>query len=205
MSEPEPVPEPEPEPTRSRKPVVIAVVAAFLVLATAVAIPVLVEGLRDDDSKDAAATLDDVRVFKDLHRDHTEDDVDYDQAPPAGGAHDPVWLDCGAYDTPVRDENAVHDLEHGAVWISYDPDLGDDDVAALAEALPDNGILAPYDGLESPVVVTVWQRQLELTGADDPRLGLFIAAFGDGHTSPEPFASCEGGTSDADGSVTTQV
>ena len=35
--------------------------------------------------------------------------------------HDPVWLDCGAYDAPVRDENAVHDLEHGSVWITYDP------------------------------------------------------------------------------------
>ena len=39
----------------------------------------------------------------------------------------------------------------------------------------------------------MWGRQLALTGADDPRLRLFIAAFGDGHTAPEPFASCAGG------------
>jgi hypothetical protein len=55
------------------------------------------------------------------------------------------------------------------------------------------------------VVVTVWGRQLALTGADDPRLGMFVAAFGDGHTAPEPFASCAGGVRDPDtGDGTTQ-
>ena len=134
-----------------------------------------------------------MRSYAGLPNDHTEDDVDYEQAPPVGGPHDPVWLDCGTYDAPVRDENAVHDLEHGAIWISYEPGLSDDDVAALADSLPQNGILAPYDGLPAPVVVTSWGRQLRLDGADDPRLELFIAAYGDGHTSPEPFASCAGG------------
>ena len=53
--------------------------------------------------------------------------MDYPTSPPAGGAHDAAWLDCGVYDEPIRDENAVHDLEHGTVWISYRPDLDDDD------------------------------------------------------------------------------
>ena len=111
-----------------------------------------------------------VKSYDDLSADHTPDDVDYPQSPPVGGEHAPEWLECGAYDVPVREENAVHDLEHGTVWISYDPDLGADDVAALAELLPQNGIMAPYPGLDSPVVVTVWGRQLALDGADDPRL-----------------------------------
>ena len=74
-----------------------------------------------------------------------------------------------------------------------DGSLPASDVAALARRLPENGLLSPHAGLPSPVVVTVWGRQLRLTGADDPRLALFIAAFGDGHTAPEPFASCAGG------------
>ena len=48
--------------------------------------------------------------------------------------------------------------------------------------------MSPYDGLPGPVVVTVWGRQLALDGPDDPRLELFLREFGDGHTSPEPFA-----------------
>jgi len=173
--------------------VVLAVVAALVVLALAVLVPVAVQRLRDSQQPTVAANLHEVKVYENLPRDHTEDDVDYTQVPPVGGRHDPVWLDCGAYDAPVRDENAVHDLEHGSVWISYDPGLGADDVQALTQVLPHNGILAPYDGLPAPVVVTVWGRQLRLTGADDPRLPLFIERFGDGHTAPEPFASCAGG------------
>ena len=49
---------------------------------------------------------------------HTEGEVDYEQSPPAGGEHNPVWQNCGYYAEPVRDENAVRSLEHGAVWLS---------------------------------------------------------------------------------------
>jgi hypothetical protein len=181
--------------------VVLAVLGSALVLALAVAVPVAHQQLTGADDRQAAvaANLDDVRDYPDLRRDHTTEDVDYEQVPPVGGPHDPVWLDCGSYDEPVRDENAVHDLEHGTVWISYDPGLDDGDVESLAEALPDNGILAPYDGLPAPVVLTVWGHQLQLTGADDPRLPLFVEEYGDGASAPEPFASCAGGQRDPGG------
>jgi hypothetical protein len=57
---------------------------------------------------------------------HVGGNIDYDQdlgIPPAGGPHNPSWQNCGFYDELVRDENAVHSLEHGAVWITYQPDL----------------------------------------------------------------------------------
>ena len=125
----------------------------------------------------------------------------YPQDPPAGGAHAPIWLDCGVYDVPVRDENAVHDLEHGTVWVTHDPDLSDSDVAALAEQLPDNAIMSPREDLPSPVVVTVWGAQLQLDGADDERLGLFLEEYGDGSTAPEFGVSCQGGTPDPTGAL----
>ncbi|WP_193613850.1 DUF3105 domain-containing protein [Nocardioides lijunqiniae] len=151
------------------------------------------------DGPGAGTDLAAVEEFSDLEPTHTEDDVDYEQSPPAGGPHDPTWLDCGVYDEPVSEENVVHDLEHGTVWITYEPDLDEESVAALEEALPQNGILSPYDDLRAPVVVTVWERQLELTGADDPRLQLFIEEYGAGETAPEPFASCAGGVRDPAG------
>jgi Protein of unknown function (DUF3105) len=129
---------------------------------------------------------------------HTGDPVHYDQVPPAGGPHDPTWDDCGAYTQPPRNENAVHDLEHGTVWITYQPGLDQADISSLQsklEALKSGKwMLSPYPGLPSPVVVTVWNAQLDLTGADDPRLPIFLKFYGDGHTSPEgAFASCKGG------------
>lgn len=170
--------------------IALAAVGAAIVVVLAVAVPMLVSD--DPVPRDLSA----VRAYDDLPVVHTDEDVDYPQSPPVGGRHAPVWLDCGVYDEPVRDENAVHDLEHGAVWIAYAPGLSEADVALLAEALPQNGIMAPYPGLDDPVVVTVWGRQLSLTGADDPRLPLFIRAFGGGETAPEPFASCAGGVRD---------
>jgi hypothetical protein len=198
---PGPPPEPTllassgPEPPRpSRGPVIaLAVIGVAIVVALAVAVPMLVA--EDPVPSDLSA----VRSYDDLSTDHTPDDVDYPQSPPVGGEHAPEWLECGAYDVPVREENAVHDLEHGTVWISYVPDLDADDVAALAEALPQNGIMAPYPGLDAPVVLTVWGRQLALDGADDPRLELFIRTYGGGETAPEPNVTCAGGIRDPEG------
>jgi hypothetical protein len=188
--------------------VVLALVAALVVLGAAVVVPVvLLDGDDDDVPTDARSGtpapgqtsapsrgLDDVRTYAGLPRTHVTDPVDYEQTPPVGGPHFAEWLDCGVYDSPVRDENAVHDLEHGTVWITYAPDLGEDDVARLKDALPQNGLLSPYDGLPAPVVVTVWGAQLALDGADDPRLAEFVEKYDDGVTAPEPFASCAGGT-----------
>jgi hypothetical protein len=127
---------------------------------------------------------------------HTSTNVDYEQNPPAGGAHDPVWQNCGYYDKPVRDENAVHSLEHGAVWITYSPDLPQDQVTELQNiAQSQSYILAsPYPGLESPVVASAWGKQVALDGADDPDLESFIKAYRIGPQTPEPGAVCTGGT-----------
>lgn len=197
---------------------VLAVVTAVLVLVAAIVVPLVVLG---DDERDgsggpggpgeagrsagggdeggATADLSEVETYQET-RVHVPlgDDVDYDVTPPAGGDHWGQWLDCGVYDEPVRDEFAVHDLEHGTVWITYDPDLPDDDVARLADELPQNGIMSPYPGLPAPVVVTVWNTQLRLTGADDPRLPAFVEEYDGGVTAPEPFASCAGGDAPAD-------
>lgn len=188
----EPLSEPTPEPTRPGRVVLAAAVAFALALVAAAAfVPLLVRAATPP------ADLSQVMVFEGLDLDHTDGEVDYLMSPPAGGPHAPEWLACGAYDTEVPEENAVHSLEHGTVWITYDPSLAADEVASLEASLPAEGILSPYDGLPSDVVVTVWGRQLALEGADDPRLSLFLTEFGDGHTAPEPFASCEGGVDES--------
>jgi len=182
----------------------LSVLAALLVVAAAFVVPRVVDDLADEDSSVVAsrqaASLEAVLVVADLSTEHRDDeDIAYDQVPPIGGPHDPEWLGCGAYDEPVRDENAVHDLEHGTVWITYDPELADEAVATLEEVLPDDGIMSPYPGLPAPVVITVWGAQLRLSGPDDPRLPHFLEELGDGGTAPEALASCEGGVTDPQG------
>ena len=101
--------------------------------------------------------------------------VAYDQTPPLGGAHDQYWATCTGivYPEPIRTENAVHSLEHGAVWIAYNPDsLNPSDVDALTSQV--NGkpysLMSPFPGIDSPVSIQSWGHQLKVDSVDDPRI-----------------------------------
>jgi Protein of unknown function (DUF3105) len=126
---------------------------------------------------------------------HTEEDVDYPENPPAGGPHNPAWQNCGFYSEPIADENGVHSLEHGAVWITYSPDLDSADVDVLrSEATPGGYVLvSPRDDLPSPIVATAWGYQLQLDSADDPRLEQFLDEYVRGPQTLETAATCSGG------------
>jgi hypothetical protein len=130
---------------------------------------------------------------------HVEGSVDYEQDPPVGGDHAGVWQNCGFYDEPVINEQAVHSLEHGAVWITYDPELPQEDIDALEEMAEGQThlLISPYEGLSSPIVATAWAVQLEIEDVDDPYLPAFIDYFQEGPQTPEPGAPCnEGGSSE---------
>ena len=104
-----------------------------------------------------------VELFTGLSRDHTTDPVEYEQSPPVGGAHDPSWQRCLVYDAPIRNENAVHSLEHGAVWITYQPDLATAEREAITKLAkdmkllltPQYGAVASYKGEPAAFVVTL--------------------------------------------------
>jgi hypothetical protein len=128
---------------------------------------------------------------------HTSEPVAYTESPPVGGPHDVVWADCTGtvYDVEIRRENAVHSLEHGAVWITYDPEQVDaegvDALAGLAEGRP-GVMLSPYAGQERPIGLQSWGHQLFVDAADDPRVGQFVdlLVFHPDLT-PEPGAPCD--------------
>ena len=143
----------------------------------------------------ASISIAGLQTYSGLTANHVDGTVDYPQTPPAGGDHNGVWLNCGVYSEPVPNENAVHDLEHGAVWVTYDPTLVDSaGVDTLRSQLPDTFVvLSPYADLGSPVVASAWGNQVALDGVDDPRLGEFVAKFWKSADAPEPGAPCTGG------------
>ncbi len=151
---------------------------------------------RDDRIQDAAeADIEGVQTFADLGNQHVEGPVEYAQNPPVGGDHSAQWQNCGVYSQPINDVNGVHSLEHGAVWITYDPSLPADQVEILdAEAANNNYVLvSPRDGLPSPVVASAWGLQLQLDDASDDRLPVFVQKYVRGDQTPEPGAACAGG------------
>jgi hypothetical protein len=128
--------------------------------------------------------------------DHSTDPVQYAEVPPVGGAHDPTWQNCGFYDAPIRSENAVHSLEHGAVWITYRPDLPQEQIDQLRQRADDQTyvLVSPFPDLPAPVVASSWNHQLQLDSAGDERLDQFIRRFRQGPDTPERGAACTGGT-----------
>jgi hypothetical protein len=128
---------------------------------------------------------------------HTEGTVNYAQDPPAGGEHNPVWQNQGFYEEQVRNENAVHTLEHGGVWITYRPDLPQDQKDKLRSMVEgqDCLIASPYPSLpeSTPIVASAWGAQMRFKDADDPDLQQFIQYYRKGPQTPEPRAACTGG------------
>ena len=135
-----------------------------------------------------------VRSYSNLARNHVTGTVRYAQTPPTGGNHAATPLTCGIYDQPVPNENAVHSLEHGALWITYRPGLPDTQLATLKSLVAgnDHRLLSPYPSLPAPIVATAWGRQLTVDAADDPRLATFAKAYTEGPTDPERGAGCQG-------------
>ncbi len=114
--------------------------------------------------------------------------------PPVGGVHHHLFQNCGIYSDPVEPEKAVHSMEHGAVWITYLPGLPEADIAFLQEKVRGQEylILSPYPGQRSPVVLTSWGIQLEVSSVHDERIERFIARYRLGPATPERGASCTG-------------
>jgi hypothetical protein len=141
-----------------------------------------------------------VQSFFGLARTHVTGPVSYRQRPPVGGPHNPEWLNCGIYLAPVPDTNAVHSLEHGAVWIAYRPNLPASAVRQLRSLVATESpavrgyvIVSPYPGLPSAVVASAWGKQLRLSSPGDVRLPEFVARYAQGPQTPEPGAPCSGG------------
>ncbi|MFL6115018.1 MAG: DUF3105 domain-containing protein [Catenulispora sp.] len=118
-------------------------------------------------------------VVKDFpSRNHVQGVVNYTDSPPFGGDHDPTWADCNGtvYPSELRKENAVHMLEHGAVWITYKPGLAADQLDALKKKVAGVGYMAlsPYPGLKTNVSLQSWGHQLFVDSASDPRVDRFV-------------------------------
>ena len=176
---------------RPRLPLRAVVIGGILVAVIGAFIAVILVNSRQQ----AASTPEGVESFAIPSRNHVEGTVSYPQTPPVGGDHNPVWQNCGFYSSPVRNENAVHSMEHGAVWITYQPDLPSDQVEVLRNLAHDNTyvLVSPFPDSPAPVVASAWGKQLQLDSANDPRLEQFVSAFREGPQAPERGAACTNG------------
>lgn len=137
-------------------------------------------------------------TLPDPGRGHVDGDIGYGEPVPAGGPHNPNWLNCGIYEEPVRAENAIHSMEHGAVWLTYSPGLPTDQVEILRDIVRNERsrlgtaliVLSPQPDLPAPIVAAAWRVRLELEDPLDERLQLFLTRYQNGPFTPERGADC---------------
>lgn len=104
---------------------------------------------------------------------------EYEISPPAGGDHLSQWQTCtgSVYDAPIMDGNAVHSMEHGAVWLTYDPALVDGDgiekLAAKVEGR-DYTLMSPYPEIGKAVSIQAWGVQYQTDDINDPKIDEFM-------------------------------
>ena len=127
---------------------------------------------------------------------HVNGSVEYSTSPPAGGNHNQAWQNCGFYDQPILNKTAVHSMEHGAVWITFRPDLPGDQVDQIRALAQQDFVLAsrwPDGDLPAPIVVSAWGAQLWLEALPDAAADEFVATHRQGPGAPEAGEPCTGG------------
>lgn len=155
--------------------------------------------------QEQAAAIDGVQNFRESNPDwvasgeHKKGVLEYPTSPPIGGAHNGHWQNCmgDVYAAPIPKEQATHSMEHGAVWVTYRPDLSADQVEKLKGMVEGRSytLMSPYTGLDKPISVQAWGYQLKVDNADDPRIEEFISALRTNATVEEG-AVCSGGYTD---------
>ena len=106
-------------------------------------------------------------------------DLDYPTNPPSGGPHWGTWAAFATYDTPCPREAYVHSMEHGAVWVVYNPaKLDKAQVDALAKKVQgkEYSLMSPMENLDAAVSVQAWGFQLKTDNPSDKRIDDFITA-----------------------------
>ncbi|MEU0412603.1 DUF3105 domain-containing protein [Streptomyces griseorubiginosus] len=197
------------EQARARRTRILVITASVVVVAGLVAGTVALVRSQSDDSGTAAdgkgkghfvTGSDGVKTWQGtLGRTHVAKTVNYPMEPPVGGDHNQVWMNCNGdvYTKAINNMNAVHSLEHGAVWVTYTSAAKKADVDALAAKVKKTPytLMSPDDKQKDPIMLSAWGHQRTVTGAGDPNVDKFFEKFVQGQQTPEPGAACTGGLS----------
>lgn len=105
--------------------------------------------------------------------------VEYKTNPPTSGSHWPNAAEWNFYDDELTDEQLVHNLEHGGIWISY-KDLSEEEINTLKEIEAENKgavIITPREANDARIVVASWGRYMKLENIDRESIQNYINEY----------------------------
>lgn len=112
---------------------------------------------------------------------------EYNSNPPTSGWHYAQPANWGVYQNELPDEQLIHNLEHGGIWISY-KSIDDATKTALEKIAKSESkiVLEPRSKDDTPIVLASWGRLQKLETFDETAIKNFISA--NRNNSPEPLA-----------------
>lgn len=112
----------------------------------------------------------------------------YGTNPPTSGPHYVQPAAWGVYGEPLPDEQIIHNLEHGGIWLAY-KDV-DEETKAVLEDIgrrnPNSVIVTPRPANDAPIAVVSWTRLMKMDTLDRAQIEQFIRH--NKNKSPEPLA-----------------
>ncbi|MGF1428768.1 DUF3105 domain-containing protein [Kitasatospora sp. LaBMicrA B282] len=189
------------EQRREKRMKVVAISVASVLVAGTISVGTYIvlnaQHKKDKEVAAAKSPIPGVKTWSNLTRNHVQGTVNYPMTPPVGGDHNPVWLTCmgNVYDKPVQNENAVHSLEHGAVWVTYNSKASAADIKTLSDKVKATpySLMSPYPTESGTITLSAWGTQLVVDNASDPRVNEFFTKYVQGPQTQEPGASCSDG------------
>lgn len=99
----------------------------------------------------------------------------YNSNPPTSGSHSSA-VPWGVSSDEIPDMNAIHNLEHGGIWITY-KNLDEESISALEAIGARNSlsvIVSPREANDANIAVVSWGRIMKLDAVDEARITEFI-------------------------------
>lgn len=164
-------------------PTLVLVVVGVFVMSSVAKNKQMDEGTGKLEAEKVSREVEGTQVFPGISREHIQSGTGgsgYNSNPPSSGPHWPSPVKNGIYDKELADEQAIHNLEHGYIWISYRPDIGDEALNKLKGIVEKDDwkiILTPREKNDSPITLVAWDRVLSLSDLDEGKIKDFIDSY----------------------------
>src|SRR3989338_9292633 len=102
---------------------------------------------------------------------------EYNSNPPTSGPHYAQPTPWGVYQDELKDENVIHSMEHGGIWISYQSGIDDETKAkieAIGKKYSGSVVVSPRSTNDSSIALASWGRLEKLSSFDEARILEFI-------------------------------
>ena len=101
--------------------------------------------------------------------------------PPTSGSHFGQVASAGLRDEEIPDGHLIHNLEHGDIWISYNPRISGDTINQLKQFLDGKVVITPRSENEQDIALAAWGRldsfNLDESGLPVERIEDFIKRY----------------------------